>query len=175
MTLYFKTQYKPFYEQWKNQRKTQSVLVSLKDFVQSEFKGLLESLTQKAQFELVELIKLLVFAHRHNKNDEYLTDRIIDFTIVREPMYKYSRSAQDKFFDHATFAFLFAWFEANPQARQFTSEKLAENNNPGRSERMTEEISQLGQEAHRKLQETQGARIGFSKEYQASSAFMTLN
>lgn len=38
-------------------------------------------------------MKLLVFAHRHNKKDDYLVDRLIDFVIVREPMYKYSRAA----------------------------------------------------------------------------------
>lgn len=85
-------------------------------------------------------------------------------------MYKYSRSAQDKFFDFATFAFLFAWFEANPQARQFSSEKFAENDNPGYLERMTDEIAQLGHEAQRKLEEGRGSRVGVSKEYQA---FMT--
>lgn len=108
-----------------------------------------------------------MFAHRHNKNDEYLKDRLIDFTTVREPMYKYSRSAQDKFFDYATFAFLFAWFETNPQARKFSTEKFAENDNAGYSERMTDEIAQLGEEAQRKLQEVvRGSRItGTSKEY----------
>ena len=141
MTLYFKTKYKPFYEQWKSSKKQVSVLASLKEFINSEFKGLLASMKAEAAFEFTELMKLLVFAHRHNKNDEFLKDRLIDFDIVREPMYKYSRNAQDKFFDYATFAFLFAWFEANPQARIFSSEKFAENENPDYPKRMTDEIT----------------------------------
>lgn len=144
MTLYFKTQYKPFFEQWKSQKKNSSVLPSLADFVNSEFKGLLPTLSEKARFEFIELVKLLVFSHRHNKNDEFLKDPLIDFSIVREPMYKYSRHAQDKFFDYATYAFLFAWFEAKPLAKAFSAEKFAENENSHYPERMTAEIAQLG-------------------------------
>ena len=110
MTLYFKTAYKPYYERWRSQKKNPSVVPSLVDFANEEFPGLLASLQEKAKFEFIELLKLLVFSHRHNKNDEYLKDPIIDFSIVREPMYKYSRHAQDKFFDYSTFAFLFAWY-----------------------------------------------------------------
>ena len=151
MTLYFKTVYKPFFEKWKSQKKNPSVIPSLVSFVNEEFKGLLPSLSEKAKFQLVELVKLLVFSHRHNKTDEYLKDPLIDFSIVREPMYKYSRHAQDKFFDYATYAFLFAWFEANPRARTFAKEKFAENDNSNYPERMESEIRQLGFEARCKL------------------------
>ena len=152
MTLYFKTAYKPFFEQWKSQKKNPSVIPSLIAFANCEFAGLVDTLSEKAKFEFIELLKLLVFSHRHNKNDEYLKDPLIDFTTVREPMYKYSRHAQDKFFDFATFAFLFAWFEANPRAKSFSAEKFAENENTRYPERMCAEISHLGEEAQAKLQ-----------------------
>jgi len=93
MTLYFKTAYKPFYEQWKSQKKSPSVVPSLVAFANAEFPDLLATLSEKAKFEFIELIKLLVFSHRHNKNDDYLKDPLIDFSIIREPMYKYSRHA----------------------------------------------------------------------------------
>lgn len=44
-------------------------------------------------------------------------------------MYMYSRNAQNKFFEYSTFAFLFAWFEATPQAKIFAAGKFAENEN----------------------------------------------
>ena len=140
MTLYFKTAYKPFFEEWKAQRGTPSVKPSLVSFTNHEFPGLLDSLSKQASFEFVELVKLLVFSHRHNKNDEYLKDPLIDFATVREPMYKYSRQAQNNFFDFGTFAFLFAWFEARPEAKIFSQEKFAENENSAYPERMTSEI-----------------------------------
>ena len=74
----------------------------------------------------VELIKLLVFSHRHNKSDDHLKDPLIDFAIIRDPMYKYSRQSQNKFFEYSTFAFLFAWFEARPEARIFCHEQFAD-------------------------------------------------
>ena len=102
--------YKPFLERSKTQRVETKVIPSLMEFVNSEFPGLIERLPKKASFEFIELVKLLVFSHRHNKNDESLKSPLIDFAVVREPMYKYSRVAQDKFFDYATYAFMFAWF-----------------------------------------------------------------
>ena len=114
MTLYFKTAYKPYFERWRSQKKVTSVVPSLVDFANTEFPGLMTTLAEKAKFEFIELLKLLVFSHRHNKNDEYLKDPMIDFTTVREPMYKYSKTAQDRFFDFATYAFLFEWFQASP-------------------------------------------------------------
>ena len=138
MTLYFKTAYKPFFEEWKAQKSSPSVFPSLMAFAKHEFPGLLDSLTKQAisanqreacRFVFIELVKLLVFSHRHNKNDEYLRDPLIDFATIREPMYKYSRQAQNKFFDFSTYAFLFAWFEARPEAKAFAQEKFCENKN----------------------------------------------
>jgi len=114
MTLYFKTAYKPFFDKSKSKKKKGTVLESLIAFTNKEFPGLLETMSEKARFEFVELVKLLVLSHRHNKNDDFLKDPLIDFNIVREPMYKYSKQAQDKFFNLATYAFLFSWFESNP-------------------------------------------------------------
>ena len=111
-------------------------------------------------FVFIELIKLLVFSNRHNKNDDYLKDPLIDFTTVREPMYKYSRQAQNKFFDFSTYAFLFSWFEARPEARAFSQEKFADNENHKYPERMTSEVHQLGIEAERKLHEATSVTDG---------------
>lgn len=114
MTLYFKTAYKPFFDKWKTGKRKTSIMESLVAFANQEFPGLLKTMSEKAKFEFIELLKLLVLSHRHNKNDDFLKDTLIDFSIVREPMYKYSKQAQDKFFNFATFAFLFRWYEASP-------------------------------------------------------------
>lgn len=46
MTLYFKTAYKPFFEEWKAQKGTPSVFPSLMDFTKHEFPGLLDGLSK---------------------------------------------------------------------------------------------------------------------------------
>jgi len=144
MTLFFKLAYKPFFDKWKSNKKKSSILDSLVAFVNQEFPGLLDKMTQKARFEFIELVKLLVLSHRHNKNDDFLKDPVVDFATVREPMYKYSKQAQDKFFGLSTFAFLFAWFATNPSAQAFAIEKFQDNSDERHVVRMTSEVTQLG-------------------------------
>lgn len=168
MTLFFKTAYKPFFEKWKATKKAKPVATSLLEFTKATFPGLVESLSEKAAFQFVELVKLLVFSHRHNKNDEYLAHPLVDFAVVREPMYKYSRHAQEKFFDFSPYAFLFAWFAHAPQAKKFSAVKFAENPDTRYPARMVKEIDLLGSEAAqhlRKLQMEAGAAR--AKEYDA--------
>ena len=123
MTLYFKTVFKPFLEKWKGQKKNRDIKPILVEFMKVAFPGLYETLPSSAQFEFLELFKLLVFSHRHNKNDFYLQDPLVSFEVVREPMYKYSKQAQERFFEHPAFAFLFLWFGSNPDALAFADQK----------------------------------------------------
>lgn len=92
-------------------------------------------------------MKLLVLSHRHNKNDDFLKDPLVDFSVVREPMYKYSKQAQDSFFSLSTFAFLYSWFESCPDGRTFATEKFAENSDERHVVRMTTEVTELGNAA----------------------------
>jgi hypothetical protein len=101
--------------------------------------------------EFLELLKLLVFSHRHNKNDVYLQNPLVNFAIVREPMYKYSRTAQERYFEYSTFTFLFEWFSASPDAHAFSQQKFAENPDTRYPTRMFQEITQLGSEALKAL------------------------
>jgi len=147
MTLYYKLGYKPFFDKWKSNKKTYTVLESLIDYIKQEFPGLIDKLSQPAKFEFVELVKLLVLSHRHNKNDDFLKDPLVTFSVVRDPMYKYSKQSQDNFFSLSTFAFLFAWFETNPEGMKFAKEKFSENSDERHHLRMSTEVEQLGVEA----------------------------
>ena len=152
MSNYFKTAYMPLFETWKKQsKKKTTVMQTLIDFSNLEFPGLLSNLSEEAGFEFIELLKMLVLSHRHNKNDDFLADPIVDFSIVREPMYKFSKQAQDKFFELVPYAFLFAWFDAKPEARAFAMEKFEENPDPSYPTRMVNETAELGQEAMQNL------------------------
>lgn len=121
MTLYFKTAFKPYFERWKTERKKTPITQCLADFSMDYFEGLFDLMSETLRKEFVELLKLLVFSHRHNKNDVYLQNPLVDFALVREPMYKYSRTAQEKYFEYPTFAFLFMWFSCSPDARHFSN------------------------------------------------------
>lgn len=66
-------------------------------------------------------------------------------------MYKYSKHAQDHFFDFPIFAFLFAWFEQYKPARDFSSVKFQENPDERYPSRMESEIKYLSEEARSHL------------------------
>lgn len=69
-------------------------------------------------------------------------------------MYKYSRTAQEKYFEFPTFAFLFSWFSNSPDARTFSDSKFVENSEPRYPVRMFQEITQLGSEAIKQLKKS---------------------
>ena len=50
----------------------------------------------------------------------------IDFTLVRDTMYKYSKQAQKRFFEHPALAFLFAWFASSNEGLGFIQAKYNE-------------------------------------------------
>lgn len=68
-----------------------------------------------------------VYAHRHNKDDLFLVDikkdKYMDFSILRDCMYHYSRKAQDRFFGHPIEAYYFAKFAASADGQKFIRAK----------------------------------------------------
>ena len=77
MNQFFRNAYKPFAEKvlksssekWKERDKEDKEIEnSLTEFTNSTFKGLLKTLSKEAQFEFIELLKLLVFTHFYRKD-----------------------------------------------------------------------------------------------------------
>lgn len=133
MTLYYKLAFKPFFDKWKSTPAKKrlngdnSIFHALIAFCNVHFPGLVCNLPKNEQFQFVEQVKMLVLSHRHNKNDAFMRDPLVDFTVVRDPMYKYSKQTQDKFFSFATYAFLFAWFQKSNDGQAFAIDKFSEN------------------------------------------------
>ena len=144
MTLYFKLAYKPYFDELMSAPKKQQVIrptaeavrENLITFTNVEFPGLLASLSTRNRDEFIELLKLLVLSHRHNRNDEFLQAPQVSFDTVRDTMYKYSKQAQDKFFAVAPYSFLFHWFTASVAGKKFAAVKFAENTDERHSIRM---------------------------------------
>ena len=66
------------------------------------------------------MLMVVVHSHRHNKDDTFISEMTIDFSLVRDTMYKYSKKAQEKFFSFPVFAFLFVWFASSNEGIEFT-------------------------------------------------------
>lgn len=94
MTGYYKNHFRRFFED-KKQKKggIENVHTAVSNLIKDAFPGLFEKSSKKFQLEMIELIMMVVFTHRHNKNDKFLMDLMTDFDVVRNPMYKYSRIA----------------------------------------------------------------------------------
>lgn len=56
-------------------------------------------------------------------------------------MYKYSKIAQDSFFNYPAFAYLFCYFAKDKQGQKFAAEKFSENQDPSFSIRMADEMA----------------------------------
>lgn len=70
------------------------------------------------------MLTVVVHSHRHNKNDEFIAETKMDFSIVRDTMYKYSKKSQEKFFSYPIFAFLFVWFAQSQEGHKFIYSKF---------------------------------------------------
>ena len=62
-------------------------------FAQKHFKGVLQKLSNQNQQEFITMLMVVVHSHRHNKDDPFISEVNIDFSLVRDTMYKYSKKA----------------------------------------------------------------------------------
>lgn len=72
---------------------------------------------------------MVVLSHRHNKEDTIASKderNDLDFTIVRDTMYKYSKKAQERFFKNQYLAFLFVAFSSSKDGSNFIRQKFAD-------------------------------------------------
>jgi len=83
-------------------------------------------LKESQRTEFTGMLALVVLSHRHNKEESITKNRShkkganeLDFTLVRDTMYKYSKKAQERFFKNAYLAFLFIGFASSPDGLNF--------------------------------------------------------
>lgn len=69
-------------------------------------------------------------------------------------MYKYSRTAQERFFREPIFAYLFLLFASDSDARKFSEAKFAENKDERFAPRMQQELVELKHDSLKHLRES---------------------
>ena len=127
---------------------TMSIDEALDTFMQREIPGVLLHISdEESKAEFFELLKLLVLAHRHNRSEEFFSGPPSAFDVVRNTMYKYSKQAQDRFFSHAAYAFLFLFFSHSDSGKRFAADYFDKDDDPMHSERMCREVNSLAKEA----------------------------
>lgn len=135
MSEFYKLLFQPFQKLWIEQKKRSSMAALLHSFATKHFESIFGQLSADNQREFVRMIMAVVHSHRHNKDDvatdkenqqannEASSEEGIDFTLVRDTMYKYSKQAQRRFFSNPALAFLFAWFSFSQDGHEFIRTK----------------------------------------------------
>jgi len=143
MSEFYKLLFAPFQKQWVDQKKKASVPQLLHSFALINFEVIYSKLNSDNQGEFVKMLMAVVHSHRHNKDDE---EQNVDFTVVRETMYKYSKQAQKRFFERPALSFLFAWFALNADAARFIESKYSDKGQDY-LQRIFAEMGELKQQA----------------------------
>jgi len=70
-----------------------------------------------------------VLSHHFQKQDiQKLSEGcFIDFHLVRDTMYKYSKKAEERFFRNSTMAYFFIQFAQSEQGKFYLENKLSKN------------------------------------------------
>ena len=106
------------------------------NFTEKCFARVLAALpTQSLKADFSANVSIVVHSHRYNNSsllelsmssndsrDQSFSE--MDFSLVRDVMYKYSKKAQEKFFQVPELCFLYAWFANNPKAMALTKLRL---------------------------------------------------
>lgn len=85
-----------------------------------------DQMSQKDLIKYTSTILSIVLSHHYQK-DEILSmvkDTSVDFQIVRDTMYKYSKKAEEKFFQEPCFAYFFVQFSTSHWGMQYIANKL---------------------------------------------------
>ena len=80
-------------------------------------------------------VMMVLFSHRHTKRDTFIEEAqqeadesgcpslAIDFSIIRDVMYKYSKKAEERYFQCETESFMFAAFALSDEGLNFLKYK----------------------------------------------------
>mmetsp|Transcript_1108 Transcript_1108/g.1113 ORF Transcript_1108/g.1113 Transcript_1108/m.1113 type:complete len:170 (+) Transcript_1108:1159-1668(+) len=151
MVEFFKYIFRPYLGKIKGRlNKAVAMQEQLNLFSEHYFGSNYISLEPHWKNEFQNSLILLVMSHQYAK-EESISSMIssLDFSIIRDPMYKYSKKTEDRFFDHSPLAYLFWWFSSRAQAQQFVMQSLKAkkgNDNQFNAERVQEEIQRMREE-----------------------------
>ena len=131
----------PHLKKWKSLHRKPPMNEVIFRYSLHQFPGLLQNMPTELKTEFIEAFKLILFSHRHTKDDKYLA---IDnpgpkFDIVRDPMYKYSKTSVEKFLENPIFQFITVFFTQNKEAVKFSESKYRENSDREYPEKMARE------------------------------------
>lgn len=151
--IFTSTNLRKQYEQGLSKIGLEEMSRNLKAFIHSCFGEELmrsDKITKTQKQQLLLSMLLIVYAHRHNKNDVFISETKLDterrqktdpelyfdFKIMRNVMYQYSKKAQQTFFDHPIESFYLAMFATSEEGKSFITHKPDKSVNKEKTRRM---------------------------------------
>lgn len=119
---------------------------ALTEFLQKTFgEKFMKQLSDQERLKMVQSMMAFTFAHRHEKDDLFIAqtkqEGSIDFTIVRDVMYKYSKKSKETFFSGVFETFYFLKFASS---KAFEEQLLKKNDvTPEKRTRLMKENQNL--------------------------------
>ena len=108
---YFRERFARRNKQFQKKRSLKKKNLEMRDLVREfcveEFGAALSSMGDQVVF-LEEAVMALLNCHRYKKAESFLQD--IDFSVVRDCMYRYTQDARERFMETPAYAFLFLHF-----------------------------------------------------------------
>jgi len=153
-------------DQWKKKQKLGGLTATTKEemdsliekFIVSTFGA--EIMRQSSRVgalekkQMVNSMIMIVFSHRYSKGDKFINEamesqdkNMIDFTIVRDVMYKYSKKAQDRYLAYPIEAFLFAAFSLSDEGLHFLKNKPDNKDDQSKLHRLQADLAELKNQA----------------------------
>ncbi len=93
MAEFYKHMFQPYQKVWIEQKKRSAMISLIQQFAMEHFEGILKKMSSSFQQEFITMLMVVVHSHRHNKEEAFISEVNIDFSLVRDTMYKYSKKA----------------------------------------------------------------------------------
>ena len=131
MAEFYKQTFQPYQRLWIDQRRKTDLNQLINDYADANFGRILVHMKDWQRAEFTGMLSLVVLSHRHNKEESINKGACakkgeLDFSLVRDTMYKYSKKAQERFFKNAFLAFLFIGFSSSREGITYINQKFQE-------------------------------------------------
>ena len=115
-------------------------------------------LDENQRQQVIHSMMMICFSHRYSKGEKFIHEaeaeakknggaNSIDFSIIRDVMYKYSKKAQDRYFQYPIEAFLFAAFALSDEGLNFLQNKPDNQADPEKLRRLKNDLAELKNQA----------------------------
>ena len=94
--------------------------------------------------DLADALMIILHSHRFAKGENFTEG--MDFSIIRDVLYRYSSKARKAFMNHSVYSFLFNYFVEHGGAKEFIRSKVQGKTNLYVLE-LEEEFRKLNEEA----------------------------